>query len=138
MEAYSRGVNVAEGSTAAQSSTLKNFKAIRAVDGNFQSFSHTALNDSNAWLSVDFGGTEFIETVIISNRYCGRKPSDPLGCLCRLSNARVSLVDADGNTVQSKTLGDTCGILDVFVDFDDGCSSGETDIPTFFPTTPWW
>jgi hypothetical protein len=88
----------------------------------------TALNDSNFWLSVDFGGAKFIVTAIISKCYCGQKPSNPRGCLCRISNAKVSLIDTEGNTVQSKSLGDTCSILDVFVDFDDGCS-GETDIP---------
>jgi hypothetical protein len=140
LEVYSSGVNVAKRKTATQSSTLKHLEASRAVDGKFKTFSHTAWNDSNAWISVDLGSTQPIETIELSNRYCGRNPSDPKGCLCRLSNAEVSLYDDNDNLIQSKTLGDTCDVLYVGVDFNDGCSSGETDIPTFSPTSfpTWW
>lgn len=87
------------------------------------------------WLSVDLGKTFSIDSVSLSNRYCGNNPSDPLKCLCKLSFAKVSLVDSSGTVVQSKMLGDTCGML--YVDVDFGCTADTdmpTEMPTFFPT----
>jgi hypothetical protein len=139
LQVYSSEVNVAKGKSAIQSSTLNNqskFAASRAIDGKYRTFSHT--NDANPWLQVDLQDTYSVDFIAIANRYCGRNPSDPKKCLCRLSNARVSLLDASGAVVQSKVIGDTCDMHDVYIDFfDDGCynnSNNSTYMPTTFPT----
>ena len=63
--AYASGVNVAENKDATQSSTFKSFQASNANDGDTSSFSHT--NDGDAWLEIDFGQAEAIESVDITN-----------------------------------------------------------------------
>jgi hypothetical protein len=141
LEVYSSEVNVARGKSATQSSTLNNqskFAASRTIDGKYGTYSHT--NDANPWLQVDLQDTYSVDFIAIANRYCGSNPSDPKKCLCHLSNARVSLLDASGTVVQSKTIGDTCGMHDVYIDFfDDGCYNNSTYMPTTFPTGfPTW
>jgi hypothetical protein len=124
--------NVAQGKSASQSSTLKNrnkFAASRAVDGNFNTFSHTS--DQSAWWQVDLEDTYDVDLVWITNRYCGGW-NDPKGCLCRLSYATVSLLDASGSVVSSQSLGDTCDEHDVFIEF--GCNS-TSYMPTYMPTS---
>ena len=96
IEVMSSGVNVAEGSTASQSSTFKNkpqFEASSAVDGDLSSFSHTD-GDSCSWFEVDFEASVPIESVKIMNRWCGDE-TDTQKCLCRLSRVAVSLFDGD-------------------------------------------
>lgn len=117
-EVYSSGINVALQGTATQSSDLYNgefLDASKAIDGINTTFSHT--NDSNAMWEVDLGGLYPIDSVLISNRYCGNNTSDPLGCLCRLSNVTFSLIDETESIVSTKTLGDTCGLLTVSLFF---------------------
>ena len=106
VEAFSSGVNLAENAYATQSSTRKGFVADKAIDLDASTFSHT--DDPNAWLEVDFGTLLPVESVTITNRYC-KKPSDPMGCLCRLSNVTLSLLDYDDSPITSVSLGDTCG-----------------------------
>jgi hypothetical protein len=77
-------VNLAQGRTASQSSTLPGTAgAISAVDGNtdgaFGSGSVTATNlDANAWWQVDLGGSAAINSVTIWNRTdcCSSRLSD--------------------------------------------------------------
>jgi hypothetical protein len=118
-EAYSSGVNVALQGTAVQSSNRNNGEVLyasNAIDGNLTTFSHT--NDLNAMFEVDLGDTYPIESIQILNRYCGNNPDvDPLGCLCRLSNATLTLIDDTDLAVDTKTLGDTCGKLTVSESF---------------------
>lgn len=113
-EVISNSINVALGKTATQSADFKGntrFSASRAVDGNANTFSHTR-SDNCAWWTVDLGGTYTINSIKILNRYC-IDPTDPSGCLCRLSHAVVSLLDENGQWVDTKVLGDTCGELEL-------------------------
>ena len=116
VEAYSAGVNVAKDTSyATQSSTLKQFFASNSVDGDVTTFSHT--NDGNAWLDIDFGMNVALESINIVNRHCGSIDDAP-GCLCRLTNATLSLLDYNDNTITSVTLGNTCGQHSVETLFD--------------------
>lgn len=99
--------NIAQGKSATQSSDLKAwFGAGNAVDGNINTFSHT--KDSNAWFEVDLGKASPVESVLIKNRWC-RSESDPFKCLCRLSSAKLELIDATGKEISSLSIGNTCG-----------------------------
>ena len=117
VEIYSSGVNVANGKMATQSSTLNANIATRAVDGTPTSFSHT--NDkSYSWWQVDLGGLFPIESIKIVNRWCG-SPSDPNGCLCRLSHSVISLFDDKGQWVATEIIGDVCSTLEWTHSFAD-------------------
>jgi hypothetical protein len=105
VKVISSGVNVAKDGHATQSSTFKPFNASYAVDNKPSTFSHT--NDTSAWLMVDFRAFFDVESVNISNRFCNGA-SDPPGCLCRLTNSTMSLLDENNSTVTSVTLGNTC------------------------------
>ena len=94
----------------------KSFAASRAVDGSFSTFSKTDDGDASPMWQVDLGDTYLVERVQIFNRYCIDK-SDPDGCLCRLSNATISVVDTETNDVTSKPLSGTCNILSVSESF---------------------
>lgn len=50
--------------------------------------------------------------------YC-RDESDPNGCLCRLSEATIKLVDSAGVVTALQPVGDACGQL--ALDFDFTC-----------------
>jgi surface protein len=112
VQVFSAGINVAEGKPARQSSTYRNFKASRAVDGKGYTFSHT--NDTRGgdypWWEVYLEASYPIELVKIINRWCGDE-SDPGGCLCRLSYSTLSLFDGE-KWVVTKVLGDTCTTLE--------------------------
>jgi hypothetical protein len=116
VKVISGGVNVARGKSARQSSTLRNkFHASRAVDGNLNSFSHTNSKGVQ-WWEVDLEEAKPIESVVIGNRFC-RDTTDAKGCLCRLGRAVISILDENDNWVASQFLGDTCGQLQVTVEF---------------------
>ena len=123
VEVMSSGVNVA--SSATQSSTLRSFVADRAVDGDEKSFSHTA--DSNAWLEIDLQSLHDIDSVNIINRYC-KDPADSPGCLCRLSEAELSLIDSNGVVVATRSLGDTCNRQMIVLSFKEGCISSSPSV----------
>jgi hypothetical protein len=115
VQVFSQGVNVALQATANQSSTFisgsgTSFDASNAIDGDDSTFSHT--RDSSSWWEVDLGGIYSVESVNIKNRWC-KNPSDPNGCLCKLSYATVSLVDGNGALVASASTNNTCGMLNV-------------------------
>jgi hypothetical protein len=123
----SDGANVASGKTAYQSTTLvtqsgKQFSASLAVDGDANSFSHT--NNLSPWWMVDLSGSFPIDSVSITNRWC-QSPSDVQGCLCRLSNATVSLLDNNDSVIATSLTNNTCGILQIDLEFPASC-----------PTTP--
>ncbi|KAL3781328.1 hypothetical protein HJC23_006780 [Cyclotella cryptica] len=62
------------GMSAEQSSSFnnnQNFKARHAVDGVNATFSHTLINDQNAWLSVDLGQMKDVQSVVILNSKTG-------------------------------------------------------------------
>ncbi|KAL3787484.1 hypothetical protein HJC23_001134 [Cyclotella cryptica] len=107
--AYSSGRNVAPQGLASQSSTLKNdlkFAASNAIDGSNTTFSHTV--DANSWLQIDFANPVEMDKVVILNRWC-KDSTDTPGCLCRLTSAKLSLLDENSNVVNSQTLSNTCG-----------------------------
>jgi hypothetical protein len=120
-EVYSDGVNVALGGEASQSSTFNSFAASVAIDGDEGSFSHTTNNETFSWWMVELAEAFPIESVKIVNRYC-QSQDDPFGCLCRLSYAIVSFVDAGGNVVASASVGDTCNVLEWTHSFKDNDS----------------
>jgi hypothetical protein len=126
--------DVAASKPSSQSSTFKQFNASRAVDGDVSTFSHTDVSvqtaASSLWWKVALGDEFHVKFVAIKNRYCG-SPSDSASCLCRLTNATVSLLDYLGNPVATKSVGDTCEQQDLlltdFIPF-------ETPEPTPSPT----
>lgn len=115
VQAVSSGNNIAKNKRANQSSTYRFFSASRAVDGNMLSFSHT--RDMNAWWEVDLGDSFPIENVVIFNRWC-RSPQEREGCLCRLSNATLSLLDSSDSVILSVPIGNVCGKLVLEYVFD--------------------
>ena len=121
LEALSSTVNIALWGTATQSSDWDyKFRASNVIDGDESTFSHT--KDSNAHLEVDLGLSAIIDQVVIKNRWC-RDSSDPHKCLCRLSDAKLVLLDNDDFILAEKNLGDTCGVLTITESFhsDPGC-----------------
>lgn len=119
-----------DGSTAVQSSTFKNslkYAASKAVDGSITTFSH--INDNNAFWQVDLAQAQQISFVSIVNRWCGSS-SDPSGCLCRLTNATISLLDSQQEVVESACLGSTCADLNPGLNFDL-CVSNSSQLDGF-------
>ena len=113
IEVISNGQNIARGKSATQTSNFKDkktFGALKAIDGQMNSFSHTNRDDECAWWMVDLGSSVEVESVKIHNRYC-REESESDRCLCRLSFAAVSLLDDRGKWVDATMTGDTCGVL---------------------------
>jgi len=121
LEALSSNVNVALQGTATQSSDWgSKFVASNAIDGNENTFSHT--RHSNAWIEIDLGESHLIDEVVIKNRWCGDESDGP-ACLCRLSSAKILLLDDNGSIIAEKNLEDTCGVLTVSESYtsDAGC-----------------
>lgn len=118
VQVFSSGNDVARGKPTKQSSTLKSFFANFAVDGNLGSFSHTDVGTSGipVWWEVDLGSMLPIQSITVKNRWCGSNSSDPNGCLCRLSNATLSLIDSVGSIVAMQSVTDTCGKAEVLFD----------------------
>ncbi|GLC49965.1 hypothetical protein PLESTB_000327800 [Pleodorina starrii] len=75
-------VNLALGKTSYASSNYINiFPASYAVDGNMDTFMHTAFEDSAKWLSIDLGSVMKVTRIVLWNRQdC---------CPERLANAEV-------------------------------------------------
>jgi len=139
-QAFASGVNIARNGTATQSSTFNSLSASRAVDDNMATFSHT--NDINAWWELTFDQVHSLESLTIFNRYCGGNPSEANGCLCRLSEAELLVLDENDSTVWSRTLGDTCGRSVLDFDLSSPCpvilppSLIPTQSPTQNPVAP--
>ena len=117
VQVLSVGSNIAFGKPSSQSSTLNKLFANLAVDGKVNTFSHTnvATSGNSVWWQVNLGNEFPIESVTILNRWCGSS-ADPSGCLCRLSNATLSLIDSKGVTVGTHTTGNTCGKQELSID----------------------
>jgi hypothetical protein len=124
-QALSSGTNVALNKTAAQSSTFKSKYASLALDGDTTTFSHT--DDPSPWWQVDLGGTFAAEFVKIKNRWCGNE-SDDIGCLCRLSNAKISYLTAAGGVISTTTIGNTCGVQELSFDLSTCASTSSITI----------
>jgi hypothetical protein len=125
--ALSSGINVAAGKNASQSSsTWGQFYASKAVDNNPSTFSHT--NDGDAWLEINLGqNAAAMESVNITNRFCC-DINDASGCLCRLTNATVSLLDESSAVINEEVLGNTCGVLNVVNSFDSAPQFCDTTV----------
>jgi hypothetical protein len=112
------GINLALGKSSNQSSTFVAkkggnwFNASLAVDGISKTFSHTA--DSNSWWEVDLEGISSgeISSIDILNRWC-QSPDDGPGCLCRLSDATVSMLDENDMVIASDSTSNTCDVSKV-------------------------
>jgi len=105
VEAYSNGVNVAFRKPASQSSTAQNFQASNAVDGNRDTYSHTAEGQSSPWLKIDLLSETKIDRVTIFNR---REYKE------RLSRARVEF--SNGCQKKSVTLPDMANLDSFTID----------------------
>eukprot|EP00956_Cyclotella_meneghiniana_P008958 scaffold12299_cov85-Cyclotella_meneghiniana.AAC.6 len=132
VQVLSDNINVALGKTATQSSTFGSnndkFGANNAVDGDLDTFIHTER--TNSWWMVDLGALFSVESIHILNRWC-KDSSDPHGCLCRLSNASVSLLDEDNDIVAAFSTNDTCGAPEVDISFISPCLTAS---PSASPT----
>ena len=120
IEVISTNQNVALSGTAQQSSSYNDkddkFGADHSIDGDMVTFSHTKEGLSGEWWEVVWGQSVGVENVTIHNRYC-RDETDPIGCLCRLTDVELQLYNETGSVVSSRSLGDTCGQLTVFEEF---------------------
>lgn len=150
VQLFSNGVNIAHEGLASQSSTLKTRTADAAVDENVSSFSHTALDDNNAWWTLEFKEAKQLEKLTILNRFC-QGPNDPTNCFCRLSYAKISFINESGETVLTDSFGDTCHEAQLDLDFtscnkkpeitmenesdeEEGILIADTYEPTYFPS----
>eukprot|EP00804_Cyclotella_cryptica_P000132 CCRYP_019698-RA/>CCRYP_019698-RA protein AED:0.12 eAED:0.12 QI:143/0.75/1/1/0.5/0.4/5/3828/795 len=110
------GGNVAFNKNATQSSTWEDNFASYAVDGADDTFSSTLLEE-RAWWQVDLEQMMPIENVTIMNYYCFDE-SDQGGCLGRLSNSTLVLIDEADAIVSTKEIRDTDGLLELTFHFD--------------------
>ena len=95
---FSVSVNVAIGKTSIQSSDLDESSGpSKAVDGKWGTKATTG-DSCSTWWEVDLEESTPINKVLIVN------PDKS----CKLSYATISLLDADGETVWAKVVGDTC------------------------------
>eukprot|EP00956_Cyclotella_meneghiniana_P042436 scaffold248459_cov84-Cyclotella_meneghiniana.AAC.10 len=136
IETKSFGNNVALNGTARQSSTLResiDHIASNAIDGNTQTFSHT--DDAHPYLEIDLGDRFELHRVIIHNRWCTNS-TDPEGCLCKLSFAKLYLLGDRDIIIENRTLGNTCN-MNIIAESFTACSllPWETDGPTTTPST---
>lgn len=108
-------IDVAKDGVATQSSTLQDkFEASNIIDNDPSTFSHT--NDGDAWLRLGLNEETEVYYIEILNRYCG-DVNDVNGCLCRMTNATLTLLDHNDVPVASKTLGNTCQESTLLYDF---------------------
>ena len=134
LQVMSGGVNVARGKSTSQSTTLRGdetmFGSANAVDNNNGTFCHTDPNAVGiAWFELDLRAEHSIESITILNKWCNNFKDQP-GCLCRMSNASIKLMNGSGGNVETVNLGDTCGQL--FVSSVSRCA--QQSMPTLSPT----
>ena len=111
-------INVAKGKLATQSSVFQSHGADLAVDGDIRTYSHTKYG--SAWIQIDLQNSYHVQSITVLNRWC-ENHKDGSGCLCRLSNAKLSLFDKDGVIVETREFENTCGVDTIVEEFDDGC-----------------
>ena len=70
---------------------------------------------------LTLGNLYAIDSINIKNRWCN-DTSDPRGCLCKLSNATVSMIDENDIVVATASALNTCGVLDVNLNFPPPCN----------------
>lgn len=101
------GSNIAKGKTATSSSTWPGNPASKSVDGDLTTIFHSDSGDNAAWLKIDLGASIEAKTIVIYNRSCGNDVEHK--CLCRLSDATLSIYGGSGEEVASLSVGNTCG-----------------------------
>ena len=154
MQLLSSGVNVAKDGKAMQSTTHKGYTAASAIDGDLTTFSHTDGHDHHAWWELDLLEAKALDHMTIYNSWChGRR--DDSGCLCRLTDAKLSFMDDEGIVISTRSLGVTCNAAELDLDLSscentllkysnsemvanvmDETSSEPTYLPTKEPATP--
>ena len=82
-----------------------------------------------AWWEVDLGEAVDIKRVKVYNRF-----DSPDLVSHRLSNSTVSLIDGDGLTLKTYTIGNARNISEFDINFDY-CASPTTRMPTSSPTS---
>jgi hypothetical protein len=133
------GTDIAAGKSAFQSSMLKQFIASLATDANPKSFSHTDVmtqsDSSTVWWEVDLQDEYRVSSVKIKNRDCKNNAE----CLCRLSNATISLLDDYGDVIATQSAGDTCGQMVLsyadFYPFSYGTNDDDDDDDDYYNPT---
>ncbi|KAL3785889.1 hypothetical protein HJC23_008777 [Cyclotella cryptica] len=118
--------NIALNKTASQSSTFGTKSAAFALDGDVTTSSQTY--DTDAWWEVDLGNTFLVKSVIIENKWC-EESHDPNGCLCKLSEATLSLLNDDGDVVSAEVIGNKCSVRDCSFDMSSCSQAAANDLP---------
>jgi hypothetical protein len=127
------GINVAEGKTATQSSDYSsNHAASNAVDGDIDTFSHTAAIGNYEWWQVDLGEAVSVSQIAVVNRECKNS-----NCLERLSYATMELMDENDNVVARRNFGDTSNSTILEFTFEmptEPTGPSPTYSPTYLPS----
>ena len=71
---------------------------------------------------LTLGNLYVIDSINIKNRWCN-DTSDPRGCLCKLSNATVSMIDENDIVVATASALNTCSVLNVHPNLPPPCDS---------------
>ena len=131
---YVSGVNVALNGTASQSSDYGvDYNASNAIDGNATSYSFTV--DAQPYWELDLAQAYSIDSIeivndytnpfsrkLVDSSYSGLDSIDMEDNSCRLSNSSISLVDADGFVIISRSAGDTCSHSTISLSFNTSSS----------------
>ncbi len=132
MQAWSNGVNVAQGKSASSSSQLSGaYPASRAVDGNIvqnlasESFFHTAGTSRNEFWQVDLGNVFTIDRVTVYNRW------NSSCCRERVLGTSLFLMDA-GRAVVGPVVNLTGGRI-MNVSFAGACAPSPSPSPAPTP-----
>ena len=99
------------------------------IDGSDDTCSST-LREVGAWWQVDLAEKTPIRSITIINRWCFDK-SDQANCLARLSNSTLLLLDENGTIIETRSIGDTTGQVELEFSFSAHTisSSVEPDHP---------
>jgi hypothetical protein len=132
VQAWSNGVNVAQGKSASSSSQLSGaYPASRAVDGNIvqnlasESFFHTAGTSRNEFWQVDLGNVFTIDRVTVYNRW------NSSCCRERVLGTSLFLMDA-GRAVVGPVVNLTGGRI-MNVSFAGACAPSPSPSPAPTP-----
>lgn len=112
-------INVAKGKSATQSSTFSIHTADRAIDGDSTTFSFTSATDPRAWIEIDLQGMYPIHSINLVNEWC---VNDKKVCSCKLTDAKLMLLDEFWSPVVEKYMGGLCGITELLEEFDEDCT----------------
>ena len=112
------GVNRALNKPSTMSSLYNSYAADESpgqgVDGitSGANFFHTDI-EYQAWWEVDLVDAVHVKQIVLYNR------QDCDNCQQRLSNAIISLIDSHGNVFDQKNVGDTAGVTQLILNFEE-------------------